>query len=131
MNPKQISSLADSLPPAIFVLGVIGAFIVTGRYHLKTAEIVRHIQALYGKEGRAWPFWTDTKRHMQLFYAPEDLIDTSDGEEIVAAKKRLIAHRKATMKTVMCAWGIMFLTFIGCVSVPIFCGLYLAKYYPH
>ena len=76
-----------------FVCGCICAALLVLRYNLRTAVLVKNIQAIALSEGRTWAFWGDPHTVQAFVWSPSHLIHAADSPAIRASKAHLLQHR--------------------------------------
>ena len=106
-------------PPIVFVVTGLVVFFLVGRFNIKTFLCVRAIQEIATRQGSTWDFWGNPERMSAFVLRPEKLRNSLDSEEMSAAKKRLLDHRKTMWRAIFTGWAIMLLGFICAIAVPI------------
>lgn len=112
------------LPFVGFAAAALWVLIATLRFNLRTATIVRSIQALLEEEGRHWQFWTD-KNLLQIFiFQPHRLVLGSDSPAVREAKVRLVEHRSTLARwlfvSIVVAVVLVLASLAGAVAIAFF-----------
>jgi hypothetical protein len=89
-----LPNVIANFPAVGFVFGCMCAALLVLRYNLRTAVLVREVQAAANSEGRDWEFWGDPRRVRAFVWDPSKLLDVSDSPAIHTSKLRLLRHRR-------------------------------------
>jgi hypothetical protein len=108
----------------------LGAIRIAISFNLKTNCIVKSIQVLEESRGRSWLFWSNTERLHLFLFRPLDLICSTDTQEIIDAKKKLINHRMTAKRSFLKCFVFLFAGVVLAVATLAIIGLFQHMGFP-
>ncbi len=103
----------------VFLATVIVVFFLVGRFQIQTYLLVKKIQFVAKRQGATWDFWTDHARLSAFVFSPEQLLASSDTEEMASTKRQLLHHRNGMRRALLLMGAIMLLGFVVGIGIPL------------